>query len=408
MNRKGKNNYSNEWFMNKFNYSYLFILLFFFDVAVFAKQPILPHLGIVDINGKIVYENKCMRICSVNNSDLERYEYLIPVSIYDEGLGFRYCGYINYYGEVILQTKTIYEGSEYFCINASPFVKGYSVVQFLNNNKTYYGIIDTNGKFVMGPTYEYLTIYNHDSDYMILSYQYLDNHNNLVTKYDTSGKIIGYINPNNYLLHHPFSESYAKVSSENVEINTRKYGFIDISGNIVIPLLFDIVFNFSDGYAVVCNKKDDKFYYGYISTKGDIVVPLEYDNAESVIDGIAKVKKGNREFIITMNNRIIYEYQQYEDLNRFYVYNNQILVNEIDNKDKKRYVGLLSTDGKWIIKPNKYTCMTFFSERHAIVCIETKMYIINEKEQIIKDISHIKGLPNIMGFYNGRCLFNIF
>jgi len=368
------------------------ILFCFYDSVLAGQRFDFGHIGIVSVEGKLIYENRKMRLAETNN-DLERYDDLIPVSIYQEGLGFRYCGYIDYTGNVLLQAKISYKGEDYFCTNAGPFVKGYSVVQFLNNNKFYFGIINSKGKFIMEPIYECLSIYNFANDFKILSYQSFDNVNNNVTIYDSCGKTIGYIKPRNYLLNYPFYESYAGVKSNNVEQNTRNYGFIDITGNVVIPFSFDIVFNFSNGYAVVSNEINNKLSYGYINSRGVIVIPLEYDNAYSFIDGVAKVKKGEHEFIINKDNKIIYEYQRIEDLNRFYVYKNQIIVYEKHND--KTYAGLLTTNGEWIIKPDKYHYITFFNDGYAIVCNETGKYIVNQDLEIICDITQINGIPNI-------------
>jgi hypothetical protein len=51
------------------------------------------------------------------------------------------------------------------------------------------------------------------------------------------------------------------------------YGFINMDGEIVIPIQFDSVCYFDGGYAEVC--KDGK--WGLIDTSGRVVIPLEYE-----------------------------------------------------------------------------------------------------------------------------------
>ncbi len=52
-----------------------------------------------------------------------------------------------------------------------------------------------------------------------------------------------------------------------------KYGFMDNSGNIVIPCVYDEPIVFYDGLAnVKCNGK-----YGFIDERGNILVPFIYE-----------------------------------------------------------------------------------------------------------------------------------
>lgn len=51
-----------------------------------------------------------------------------------------------------------------------------------------------------------------------------------------------------------------------------KYGFVDKSGKIVIPLLYDNVWSFSEGFAGVM--RDEK--WGYVNTAGEETIPLQY------------------------------------------------------------------------------------------------------------------------------------
>lgn len=78
-----------------------------------------------------------------------------------------------------------------------------------------------------------------------------------------------------------FSEGRAFVYS----FSDRKYGFIDTTGNQVIPCEYDMVTEFHDGLAAVC--KNGK--WGFIDKQGKVVVPFKYDSAFSFREGLAKV-----------------------------------------------------------------------------------------------------------------------
>lgn len=72
---------------------------------------------------------------------------------------------------------------------------------------------------------------------------------------------------------------------------TKKEGFKDCDGNIVIEPNFYEAFPFSEGYAVVAkfDKNTLKTTYGYINDKGEVVIPCIYDFAGDFDNGIAIV-----------------------------------------------------------------------------------------------------------------------
>lgn len=80
-------------------------------------------------------------------------------------------------------------------------------------------------------------------------------------------------------------------------------GFVDDKGVWVIPPVYDCVWDFSEGLAMV--KKDWKC--GYIDDEGNIVIPLKYYRACPFNDGIAKVMPkigGNWIFIDKAGNKV--------------------------------------------------------------------------------------------------------
>ena len=80
-----------------------------------------------------------------------------------------------------------------------------------------------------------------------------------------------------------FYEGYAWVRDNT----TRKVGFIDLSGNEVIPCEYTECGWFADGLTYAL--KDGK--WGYINSKNETVIPFEYDKAYGSGDGLAVVGK---------------------------------------------------------------------------------------------------------------------
>ena len=71
-----------------------------------------------------------------------------------------------------------------------------------------------------------------------------------------------------------------------------KWGYIDTTGKEVIPLKYDSVMNFyTDLSPVKLNGK-----WGYIDMTGKEVIPLKYDDAYSFTEGLARVKFNSEYF----------------------------------------------------------------------------------------------------------------
>jgi hypothetical protein len=70
-----------------------------------------------------------------------------------------------------------------------------------------------------------------------------------------------------------FSEGLAPIRA----YSTRKVGFVDTSGKVVIPCIYDYAYSFSDGIAVVSNIVNGRVQSGYIDKKGKVILPLQYE-----------------------------------------------------------------------------------------------------------------------------------
>ena len=63
-------------------------------------------------------------------------------------------------------------------------------------------------------------------------------------------------------------------------------GYIDKTGQVVLPIEYDAAFPFSDGLAAVQINGE----WGYIDTTGQVVIPLEYHSAGMFSDGLAAIE----------------------------------------------------------------------------------------------------------------------
>lgn len=79
-----------------------------------------------------------------------------------------------------------------------------------------------------------------------------------------------------------------------------KMGLIDLKGTMIIPCEYDNdLMYFEDGLAVL--KKGDK--YGYADILGEIVIPMIYDEAEDCSNGKCHVRKGDKWIFVDKNGK---------------------------------------------------------------------------------------------------------
>ncbi|WP_028972662.1 WG repeat-containing protein [Spirochaeta cellobiosiphila] len=91
--------------------------------------------------------------------------------------------------------------------------------------------------------------------------------------------------------------------SRAIVIKEGKYGYIDRTGQLVIPLLYTYGAPFSEGLALVRNTNG---HTGYINVLGRTVIPFQYDEALPFNKGAALVTKDNKSLLINKKGDIIW------------------------------------------------------------------------------------------------------
>lgn len=105
-----------------------------------------------------------------------------------------------------------------------------------------------------------------------------------------------------------FSEGLAAVQSAE----TGKWGYIDKTGDLVIPCQYDDCGYFADDIAKTrLNNK-----WGYINAKNEVVIPFAYDAAFGAGSGLASVGKGGKFGLVDYNNHIVVPFE-YDDISSF-------------------------------------------------------------------------------------------
>lgn len=124
-------------------------------------------------------------------------------------------------------------------------------------------------------------------------------HDGLLPAEDPSSRLFGYIDETGayqiepqFNLADDFKDGRAKISSQRRLISEGYYydllGYIDTSGKKVIPDIFEEIYPFSEGLAVVKQYE----LYGYINESGEYVIEPLYESATSFSNGVAFVSAG--------------------------------------------------------------------------------------------------------------------
>ena len=82
------------------------------------------------------------------------------------------------------------------------------------------------------------------------------------------------------------------------------YGYINIAGEVAIPLEFSNAHPFSEGLAPAANAKG---LWGYIDSKGNWVINPMYDYTDSFASGEARVMTDGKVFYIDKKNNKLHE-----------------------------------------------------------------------------------------------------
>jgi hypothetical protein len=167
----------------------------------------------------------------------------------------------------------------------------------------YWGYINEKGDPVIEPQYAYAESFS--EGLAIVTDQY---DRKLFT--DKNGNIV--IIPSSQRLYfpQPFKDGLSRV--KNIH---NKIGFIDKNGNIAIEPNFDIVRNFSYGYAIVIEEVGNNYKLSYIDKSG-IIVSDHFEFADCFQEGYARVSKNGKFGFLNSDCKLAIDYK-YDWANNF-------------------------------------------------------------------------------------------
>ena len=214
---------------------------------------------------------------------------------------------------------------------------------------------------------------------------------------DTTGDLVI---PLKYTGANRFKESLAAVilfiPNSDDQFGVLRYGFIDKSGREVVPFRYRHVQDFKDGLAIVCVKDGEDYKYGFIDKTSEVVIPIMYDWLDTYfIDGLCNVKLGDKYGFINKRGEVVIPIM-YDCLGTYFIDGLCCagIFTEIERfidrdgiervKLDKKY-GFINKKGEWKIQP-KYRSVGCFYKGLCRVGINGKKGLINRNGKIVLPI----------------------
>ncbi len=274
-------------------------------------------------------------------------------------------GYIDRNGETVIPFKYT---------KAFPFINGLAVC--CSGNK--YGVIDKTGNIVIPFQYNFL---KSDISGKGFIFESDDSKQGFI---DNSGQII--IEPKYYMIG-GFYEDITWVCTEDG--NPDKFAYIDITGKEIVPLKYDGVDDFAGNYAGnfsegMCSVSVDSFSgmahsgmanpyigkWGYINTSGEEVVPLIYEFTGEFKQGYAPVKKDDKLGFIDKTGKLvvpcIYDFDKHDLYSTYEYPDAPYFANGLARVKKAGKFGFVDTSGNEVIDFN-YDYASNFIGNFALV-----------------------------------------
>jgi hypothetical protein len=319
----------------------------------------------VNLNGKYGLINKTgqeLIPCVYDNID-EFSETLFSVTLTQK------IGFINKLGKVV--TPPIY--NHVSILGESEFQK-YNMAQVMINRET--GCIDKNsGEVVIPIMYRNIDLLPDDGLLNVSS--------NSTTNYwrwgylDMKGRTLI---PLIYVGNSKFSDGLARVNLDG------NYGYINKTGQVVIPFgIYDYAFPFSDGLAKV--KKNGKF--GFINKTGKVVIPFIYNNnndnsISEFSDGLAEVRKNGNSGYINKTGKVVIPLI-YDEISKF--------SDGLAKVKKNGKYGFINKTGKVVISI-VYDFIDSFSDGIARIYLNGKIGLIDKSGKEVAPIIYNEILIN--------------
>ncbi|MEM6723423.1 MAG: WG repeat-containing protein [Bacteroidota bacterium] len=253
-----------------------------------------------------------------------------------------------------------------------PFKKGVAI----SKQNGHWGTIDVQGNIRLEPIYDKIRFVENSEDQMLRIYQYKPKYG-LV---DSSGRIVVPV----------LYDDVTKVSENRIAVKAgNRWGFVDMNGEAITPFHFERVKPFSEGLAAV--RKGRK--WGFINLQGEQVLDFQFKDVGSFQSGKAWVRTLSRSGYIDRSGALIIE----DKFAKAFDFEGEVARVQEDGK-----YGLISSTGQYLLTP-KYTRIYAFNTL-GVAIVQLKgggMAVIDKNGQRLTTGK----LDKIYPFQDGLALF---
>lgn len=260
--------------------------------------------------------------------------------------------------------------------------------------KKLYGAVDKSGEFVVEPCYEGLPRLTedgifHDDSFESWSNIYFDDEGHVLELKNEDRELgqfaenglasirhemkYGFIDKNyNFIIEAQFEEAKDFTDSGLAAVKNSEdlWGYINASGEYVIPARYLDAYGFNEGYAAV---EVEYGKWGYIDESGTLVTSADYDAASYFQEGFTTVQKGNQYYLMDVKENIVAPVRYATS------YTNGLAI-DVDESGK---LGMLDTNGELVI-PYEYSVLFGADDVGNIVAERNGSYgIIDRNNNIV-------------------------
>lgn len=182
---------------------------------------------------------------------------------------------------------------------------------------------------------------------------------------------------------HGFREGMALIWKK------QRWGYIDKTGKVVIPMQFRFAYDFYNGRAHV--QKEERGKHGYIDKKGNVVIPMQYDGAWDFDKGVATVSIGDKIGLIDTNGNVIIpiKYDAYDKRNEIYGDRYSIYFNEgLSQVSLNGKIGFIDINDNVVVPLQYDKAGTAFKEGFAWVLKDNKYGFVDNKGNIVVPLQY--------------------
>lgn len=281
----------------------------------------------------------------------------------------KHYGFINPQGELVIPAQFD---------DTQPFVNGLSVVK--KNNK--FGLIDTLGQNVQP-----------------IIYRRIEPWKNETYKLHANNKKIGLANRQGQMILDTVYTTLSLLQDKFYFVVQNNFeGLFDLHGNEVLPVEYQFLSTLSkEGFLV--GMKDDK--YGVIAISGQILVPFVYDNIR-FSEGRFYLQKDDNAWLMDNSFQLIRELPKYE--NNLFFYNGLALIHKkVEAAGNRTRLGYINKMGEEVIAP-QYDYAYHFND-HGLAIVGTRDNGISRYTVI--DTTGMKQPSGIPDNHPGVGLYNL-